>query len=59
MSPDPKDVAHREQFAELDRQAWNLPRPQLAPVGPVREVWPVGDETKHSTDDHSRLDPAA
>lgn len=58
MHPDPNDMPGRQQVAELDRQAWNLPRPRIAPVGPVREVWPVS-EVKHSSNDEPLLDPAA
>jgi hypothetical protein len=41
MVGDTKEPRSREKLAELDRRAWNLPRQMLAPVGPVREVWPV------------------
>jgi hypothetical protein len=31
----------RAQALERDREVWNLPRPEVEPVGPVREVWPA------------------
>ena len=37
----------RDEVAELDRKAWNLPQP-LSPVAPVREVWPVDEEATAS-----------
>jgi len=40
MVEESKGPPNRDEVAELDREAWNLPQP-LSPVGPVREVWPV------------------
>jgi hypothetical protein len=52
MVGEPKVLRTREEVAELDRSAWNVPPPRIGPVGPVREVWPVDerDETPASDD---------
>jgi hypothetical protein len=41
MLGESKKPRSREELAELDRSAWNVPRPRLEPLGPVREGWPV------------------
>jgi hypothetical protein len=41
-----KEPPSRHELFELDRSAWNLPQPRLAPVGPVSEVWPVHESAR-------------
>lgn len=41
MLSESQERPDRESVIELDRKAWNLPSPPLAPAGPVRSVWPV------------------
>jgi hypothetical protein len=48
----------RDELAELDRKAWNLPGPRPEPVGPVREVWPVRD-VKDVPTEKAPFEPAA
>ena len=31
----------QSQLVDLDRRAWSVPAPPVAPAGPVREIWPV------------------
>ena len=44
MRGEPGERPSREEIVELDRSAWNLPRPTVAPAGPVHEVWPVREK---------------
>jgi len=56
---EPKDQPEFQNTVEVDRQAWNLPSPQPQPVGPMRDVWPVGPAPTRGVE-HSLLeDPAA
>ena len=59
MLSDPKHLPDRDKPAELDRHAWNLPSPALAPVGPAREVWPVREVPSAVGQDVLLEDPAA
>jgi hypothetical protein len=46
-----EDRPDREQLAERDRRAWNLPSPPLVPVGPASEVWPESPSEEDAADD--------
>jgi hypothetical protein len=43
-----KDSRSRDELAELDRKAWNLPGPPVAPARPVRDARPASDDRKET-----------
>jgi hypothetical protein len=53
-----KDLRSRDELVELDRTAWNLPEPKVAPAGAVPEVWPVRAAVSQ-TREKSPEEPAA
>lgn len=60
MLTEPQDQLERETLLELDRRAWNLPTPPVAPAGPVRDVWPVYSSLRSPRREDARAeDPAA
>jgi len=58
MISEQRDRPERDRLVELDRHAWNLPSPSLAPAGPAREVWPVRPSPT-VVDEPRQEDPAA
>jgi hypothetical protein len=60
MLLEPQNQLEREGLLELDRRAWNLPRPPVDPVGRVQEVWPVHPSVASRTAEERLVeDPAA
>jgi hypothetical protein len=58
MPSEPQDQP--QDAIELDRRAWNLPGPPVAPAGPVRDVWPVQSSVpSRVVDDRVEEDRAA
>jgi len=49
MTGESKDPLTREELVEVDRMTWSLPWPRLAPVRPVREVWPFTELAEPGT----------
>jgi hypothetical protein len=55
MDVEHREVHERTQY-ERDRDAWNLPAPQIHLVGPPLREWPVQDERRDPAGD-SDLEP--
>jgi hypothetical protein len=58
MSSEPKSQPELQSVVELDREAWNLPSPSVAPVGPVRDAWPVRSSPSKGVDESVPQGPA-
>lgn len=58
MVEDSKAPQSRDEVAELDRKAWNIPEP-LSPVGPAREAWPVDEAETVASEPSPERPPAA